>query len=130
MERLDTAVLRQRWVQFVPLGSSYEYSSPARERLRPCCPFIHSFTCIHHKVTNFWLPTQVAAMQHDSSTYIDHPSDAADFERWQAGFDMAAAQPLIDKTLAENTFLSELQVSDSVVPCSRAGCISTPPLVT
>eukprot|EP00983_Pelagomonas_calceolata_P017212 539236-Pelagomonas_calceolata.AAC.1 len=52
---------------------------------------------------------EVAAMQHDSSTYCDEPADVEDYKQWLAGFDIQAAQPNIDKVLADNAFLAELQ---------------------
>jgi hypothetical protein len=54
-------------------------------------------------------------MQHDSSTYCDEPEDVEAYQQWLSAFDMAAAQPSIDKALAENDFLAELQVR--VVVC-------------
>ncbi|KAL4452621.1 hypothetical protein ABPG75_008283 [Micractinium tetrahymenae] len=51
----------------------------------------------------------VAAMQRDSSTYCDEPEDEEDFAAWLAGFDLAARRPDIDRLIAENTFMSELQ---------------------
>lgn len=52
----------------------------------------------------------VAAMQRDSSTYCDEPEDEDDFTAWLGGFDLAGRKPDIDRLIAENTFMSELQV--------------------
>lgn len=52
----------------------------------------------------------VAAMQRDSSTYCDEPEDEEDFDSWLAGFDLEGRKPDIDRLIAENTFMSELQV--------------------
>lgn len=49
-------------------------------------------------------------MQHDSSTYCDEPTDAEEYNAWLSTFNMDAAQASIDKVLAENAFLAELQV--------------------
>lgn len=49
-------------------------------------------------------------MQRDSSTYCDEPEDGEDFEAWLAGFDLAARRPDVERLIAENTFMSELQV--------------------
>ena len=49
-------------------------------------------------------------MQRDSGTYCDEPEDVADFEAWLAQFDLVARKPDIDRLIAENTFMSELQV--------------------
>lgn len=51
---------------------------------------------------------QVAAMQRDSSTYLDEPSDGDDFSKWRSSFSLAAAQPQIDAILADNSFMAEL----------------------
>lgn len=52
----------------------------------------------------------MAAMQRDSTTYCDEPEDVEDFEAWLAGFDLVARKPDVDSLIAENTFMSELQV--------------------
>ena len=52
----------------------------------------------------------VAAMQRDSSTYCDEPEDGDDYRAWLAGFDLAAHRPDVERLIAENTFMSELQV--------------------
>lgn len=49
-------------------------------------------------------------MQRDSSTYCDEPEDGEAFEAWLAGFDLAGRRPDIERLIAENTFMSELQV--------------------
>lgn len=49
-------------------------------------------------------------MQRDSSTYCDEPEDGEDYGAWLAAFDLAAKKPDIDRLIAENTFMSELQV--------------------
>ncbi|PSC74272.1 BSD domain-containing 1 [Micractinium conductrix] len=51
----------------------------------------------------------VAAMQRDSGTYCDEPEDEDDFGTWLAGFDLEARRPDIERLIAENTFMSELQ---------------------
>lgn len=48
-------------------------------------------------------------MQRDSATYCDEPANTEDFASWKAGFDFATAQADIDRLLAENAFMSELQ---------------------
>lgn len=52
----------------------------------------------------------VSVMQRDSSTYCDEPEDAEEFAAWQATFDLAERQRDIDRLIAENTFMRELQV--------------------
>jgi hypothetical protein len=65
----------------------------------------------------------VAAMQRDSSTYCDEPEDCEEFEAWLAGFDLAARKPDVDRLIAENTFMSELQVrfvsTETVHACAK-----------
>jgi len=52
---------------------------------------------------------EVAAMQRDSATYCDEPADTEDFAKWKSGFSLTAAQPDIDRLLADNAFMAELQ---------------------
>lgn len=71
----------------------------------------------------------VAAMQRDSSTYCDEPEDEEDFAAWLDGFDLAGRKPDIDRLIAENTFMSELQVrccpSLWLFPCMHgAACLA------
>ncbi|WIA39698.1 hypothetical protein OEZ86_005761 [Tetradesmus obliquus] len=53
---------------------------------------------------------EVAAMQRDSSTYCDEPEDAADYAAWRSSSaSMQQRQPEIDKIMAGNAFMAELQ---------------------
>ena len=81
-------------------------------------------------------------MQRDSSTYCDEPEDEDDFAAWLKEFDLEKQKPAIAKLIAENTFMSELQVggarlgneaeslaaapdenkSRASLPCRRASC--------
>ena len=67
----------------------------------------------------------VAAMQRDSSTYCDEPEEVDEFEAWLAGFDLAVRKPDVDHLIAENTFMSELQVSAYAAPSGTCSCTGT-----
>lgn len=48
-------------------------------------------------------------MQRDSSTYCDEPANIEEYTAWRATCDLAAMQPEIDRILADNAFMAELQ---------------------
>ncbi|KAH7445845.1 hypothetical protein KP509_01G026300 [Ceratopteris richardii] len=55
-----------------------------------------------------WFEAQVEAMQHDSSTYCDEPSDIVDYTSWKASFDLSQKKEYIETLLKENVFLQGL----------------------
>ena len=61
------------------------------------------------------LEAEVAAMQRDSGTYCDEPEDAEQFGAWLEGFDLAARRPDVERLIAGNTFMAELQVRGRLV---------------
>jgi hypothetical protein len=64
-------------------------------------------------------------MQRDSSTYCDEPEDGGDYEAWLAGFDLAARRPDVERLIADNTFMSELQVARPLrALCVVAFCVA------
>jgi len=53
--------------------------------------------------------SQVSAMQRDSSTYCDKPTDEDDFNRWLKTFEFDKQQDAIAEVLKDNAFMQELQ---------------------
>ncbi|MCO5588549.1 hypothetical protein L7F22_042506 [Adiantum nelumboides] len=51
---------------------------------------------------------QVRAMQHDSSTYCDEPSDLVDYTAWKSTFSLTDKKQDIDALVVANTFFQEL----------------------
>lgn len=49
-------------------------------------------------------------MQRDSSTYCDEPEDVEEFDRWRSTFSLEGVKAEIERTVAENAFMAELQV--------------------
>jgi len=53
--------------------------------------------------------SQVSAMQRDSGTYCDEPTDLEDFAKWQETFDFQKHESAIEEVLKDDAFMQELQ---------------------